>query len=122
MFQLELMKYTLPTSGQDGIIWYTDYEKSKIGSLDPSSGEFRIFNTASENAFPRSLTVGVDGRIWYYEEATNLIVGFDPGTGEKTVLETGSPDTVVRKMVTDTTRGKIWMTLGAAGAIGGLEL
>lgn len=110
------------TSGRNGTVWYTDYEKSKIGSLDISTGEFRIFDTASENAFPRSLTVGSDGRIWYYEEATNLIVGLDPGTGEYTVIETGSPDTVIRKMVTDIKRGKIWMALGAAGAIGGLEL
>jgi virginiamycin B lyase len=110
------------TSGRNGTVWYTDYEKSKIGSLDTSTGEFRIFNTARDNAFPRSLTVGPDERIWYYEEATNLIVGLDPGTGEYTVLETGSPDTVIRKMVTDIKRGKIWMTLGAARAIGGLEL
>ncbi len=111
----------LIASDGDGRIWYTDRDRSKIGVVDPASGQVHEFPTVSEQAFPRSIAVGPDGLVWFAEQRTGFLVGFDPAAGTYESGQVDEPDESVRHMVTDHARGRLWLAVWSAGALARLE-
>src|SRR5207244_12500715 len=49
----------------DGAVWYADLLNSCIGKLDPVSGRFSEYPTASAGANPHVVTVASVGLWWY---------------------------------------------------------
>ena len=106
----------------DGTVWYTDYARGYLGALDPATGRVREWRSPGGNAGPYGISIGTDGRIWYCEAKTGSMIAFDPKTQQMTVVPIPTPGAIVRHMVTDTTRGRVWLALSGTGRIGEIEL
>lgn len=59
--------------GGDGNIWFTEEAASKIGRVNPSTGEVtNEFATLTANAGPTGIT-SLDGFVWFTEQTANRI-------------------------------------------------
>jgi virginiamycin B lyase len=105
-----------------GIVWYTDYARGYLGALDPKTGGVREWRSPSDNAGPYGIAIGTDGKIWYNEARSSLMVAFDPRTEQMDTTRIPTSGAVVRHMVTDTARKRIWLALSGTGRIGRLDL
>lgn len=108
--------------GRDGTVWYTDYARSYLGALDPKSGAVREWKSPSNGAGPYGIAIGSDGRIWYNESNANLMVAFDPRTEKMETVAIPTAQAVVRHMVSDPARGRLWLALSGTGRLGKIEL
>ncbi|MCY3628766.1 MAG: cytochrome C [Bacteroidota bacterium] len=88
---MELRYYTISDEGtrirrlgidSKGIIWYVNSTMGRIGRLDPSTGEFKEWDSPSgPRSHPYSLAV-INDKIWYNESRMrpDALVRFDPET------------------------------------------
>ena len=106
----------------DGTVYYTDFARGYLGALDPSTGKVRDWASPTPQSGPYGITVGTDGRIWYDEARSNLMIAFDPRSEKMETVVIPTPGCVVRHMVTDTARGRIWLALSGTGRLGKIEL
>jgi streptogramin lyase len=107
-------------AGSDGHLWFTEFFGSKIGRLDPHTGNIVEYPTPTANSFPRGITAGFggDGHIWFTEEAFN-IGRLDPVTGK--INEFPTPNAVgVPWGITAGHDGNLWFT-AQGGFIGRLN-
>ena len=105
----------------DGVVWYTDYPRGKIGRYDPGDGSFDELDTPTPDGQPYGIAIGPDGRLWYDEASSGLMVALDPGTREQETVRIPTPNAIVRHMVTDSARGRIWLALSGTGRIGRID-
>ena len=66
----------------DGIIWYVNSGKGRLGRFDPKSGDIKEWPSPSGPAsHPYAIAV-VDGMVWYNESGKrpDMLVRFDPRT------------------------------------------
>jgi virginiamycin B lyase len=103
-------------------VWYTDYQRGYLGALDPRTGTFKEWKSVSPGAGPYGIALGTDGRIWYNEAQSSRMIGFDPRTERMQVVVIPTKGPVVRHMVTDPARKRIWLALSGTGRIGMLDL
>ena len=80
------------------------------------------WKSPSDGAGPYGISIGTDGRIWYNEAQSSQMIAFDPRTERMEVVGLPTPGAVVRHMVTDAQRGRIWLALSGTGRIGKIEL
>ena len=71
---------------------------------------------------PYGIAIGTDGRLWFDEEFAGDIVAFDPKTEKMEVVKIPTSGAVVRHMVTDVPRKRIWLALSGTGRIGKIDL
>jgi virginiamycin B lyase len=71
---------------------------------------------------PYGIAIGTDGRIWYNEARSNLMVAFNPINAQMETVTIPTPGCVVRHMVVDRTRKRLWLALSGTGRIGRLDL
>ena len=105
-----------------GRVWYTDYPRHKIGMYEPVTGLQRERDTASSPSQPYGIAIGPDGRIWYNEASSGLMVGFGPATGEQVTVTIPTSGAIVRHMVLDPERERLWLALSGTGRIGLIDL
>lgn len=105
----------------DGVVWYTDHRRGKIGRYDPGDGSFDELDTPTPDGQPYGIAIGPDGRLWYNESASGLMVALDPATGAQETVRIPTPNAIVRHMVTDSTRGRIWLALSGTARIGRID-
>jgi len=67
-------------AGSDGSIWWTGQYASKLGRLDPRSGQIREFDLPA-NTQPHGLAQDAQGNIWYTGIQKGVIGMLDPRTG-----------------------------------------
>lgn len=124
-----IQEYLIPRAGNfphdpavspEGIVWYTDQSNSYIGRLDPASDAITDYPTP--NSGPYGITIGPDDRIWYNEASSSLMVAFDPRTEAMQTVAIPTPGCVVRHIVTDLPRRRIWPALSGTGRIGRIDL
>ncbi len=65
----------------DGSIWWTGQYASKLGRLDPRTGQIREFDLPADTQ-PHGLAEDPDGNIWYTGIRKNVIGRLDPRTGQ----------------------------------------
>src|SRR5579864_5495270 len=84
-------------SGPLGLVWFTDYYDSLIGSIDPQTGAINTYPATitytvgsysyTYPAYPFDLTVGPDGALWFTPYYSYLGIGrFDPVTHNSTTI------------------------------------
>jgi virginiamycin B lyase len=98
-------------AGADGTIWWTGQFASKIGHLNPRTGEIREFDLPA-NTQPHGLAEDPQGNIWYTGIQKSVIGKLDPRTGmvrEYPLNEPGArgPHTPIL----DKTSGNMFFTL-----------
>jgi len=65
----------------DGSIWWTGQYASKLGRLDPRTGQIREFDVPA-NSQPHGLAEDPQGNIWYTGIQKGVIGRLDPKTGQ----------------------------------------
>jgi virginiamycin B lyase len=73
--------YTIPTASATpygitsscGLIWFSEYNTNKIGSLNPSTGAFAEYAIPTASAKPLELTTDQNGNVWFTEFGANKV-------------------------------------------------
>jgi virginiamycin B lyase len=68
-------------AARDGSIWWTGQFASKLGRLDPRTGQMREFDLPA-NTQPHGLAEDKDGNIWYTGIQKGVIGKLDPRSGQ----------------------------------------
>jgi len=108
--------------GAGGTVWYTDYRRGFLGALDPATSKVREWPAPFPGEGPYGIAIGPDGAIWYNHARGDAMTRFDPATEKSTLLQIPTKGAVVRHMVTDVPRKRIWLALSGTGRIGVIEL
>jgi virginiamycin B lyase len=110
-----------PLATKDGYIWYTGHMASKLGRVDPRSGEIKEFTLPIAESGPHGLTPDKDGNIWYTGNFKSYIGKLDPKTG--TVTEYKLPDSSIRDPHTPLfdPKGILWFTAQSGNVVGRLD-
>ena len=66
----------------DGKVWFARLHTDEIGSIDPESGEIKMFATPFKG--PRRLRTDAAGRLWITAFPESAIARFDPATARFT--------------------------------------
>jgi streptogramin lyase len=65
--------------GPDSNLWFTEYNKHKIGRLNPTDGSVTEFSTGlTPDSAPDSITTGPDGNLWFAENFKDNIGKITP--------------------------------------------
>ena len=66
----------------DGMVWYGDYPRGRLGRIDPATGEIKEWLApGGEQAALYGIMADDQGRVWFAETGEpKRIVGFDPRT------------------------------------------
>jgi virginiamycin B lyase len=107
---------------EDGIVWYTDYPRARLGRYDPATRAFDEFATPTADGQPYGIAIGRDGRLWYGEASSGLMVAFDPETAAQDTFRIPTPNAIVRHMVSDPERGRMWLALSGTRRIGRIDV
>jgi virginiamycin B lyase len=105
-----------------GTVWYTDYRRGFLGALDPAKASVREWPAPFPGEGPYGIAIAPDGTIWYNHAKGDAITRFDPVTEKSTSLQIPTRGAVVRHMVTDAQRQRIWLALSGTGRLGVIEL
>jgi virginiamycin B lyase len=124
--QASVKQWAVPTPGsrphdplatRDGAIWWTGQLSSKLGRLDPKTGETKEFPVRMQTA-PHGLVEDKDGNIWFTGNHLSLIGKLDPKTGQVTEYKTTAKDP--HTLAIDQS-GIVWFTAQNANTIGRLD-
>jgi virginiamycin B lyase len=124
--QASVKQWSVPTPGsrphdplatRDGAIWWTGQLSSKLGRLDPKTGETKEFPVRMQTA-PHGLVEDKDGNIWFTGNHLSLIGKLDPKTGQVTEYKTTAKDP--HTLAIDPS-GIVWFTAQNANTIGRLD-
>ena len=95
----------------DGSIWWTGQWASKLGRLDPTTGEIREFDVPAMSQ-PHGLAEDTDGNIWYTAVQKGVIGRLDPRTEQVTEYPLNEPGTRgPHTPILDKSSGNLFFTL-----------
>ena len=57
------------TTGPDGDLWFTESAATRIGRLDPTTGQVLEFHVPTIYSGPEEITTGPDGKLWFTESS-----------------------------------------------------
>ena len=106
-----------PLAAKDGAIWWTGQLASKLGRLDPKTGEVKEFPVRMQTA-PHGLKEDKDGNIWVTGNHLSLIGKLEPKTGKVTEYKTTAKDP--HTLAIDQS-GIVWFTAQNANTLGRLD-
>jgi virginiamycin B lyase len=104
---------------RDGIVWYTDRLGSRIGRLDPESGEVRQYPTPTPASAPYGMTIGPEGDVWYAASRIGAVGRVDRET--QTIREYRLPDGAGGPHDVVASKGRVWFTLRRSREYGWLD-
>ena len=105
-----------------GTVWYTAYARGFLGAYVPKTGRFTEWPTPTPRGAPYGIAIGPDGRIWFEEATSGDMVAFDPRDGSMERIGIPTRGAIVRHMVVDQARGRIWLALSGTGRIGRIDV
>lgn len=110
-----------PAVGSDGSLWFTEQMVSKLGRLDPKTGEMKEFPLKGPNDGPHGLVADRDGNIWYTGNFAAYIGKLNPRTGEVTQYK--MPDAKAEDPHTAVfdSHGILWFTVQVGNMVGRLD-
>lgn len=107
-------------AGADGSIWWTGQYASKLGRLDPRTGQIREFDLPA-NSQPHGLAEDPQGNIWYTGIQKGVIGRLDPRTGQVREYPLTEPGTRgPHTPILDARTGNLFFTL-QSGHVGRLN-
>jgi virginiamycin B lyase len=115
-----------PAVAPDGGIWYTGQASSRLGRLDPRTGEIKNYPLQPDNTKlaygvgPHGLVADKDGYIWYTGQLDGHIGKLDPKTGAVRKYKipdpaAGGPHTPIFDQ-----KGTLWFTMQQGNMVGRL--
>lgn len=115
-----------PAVAPDGAAWYTAQANSRLGRLDPRTGQFTEYPLQADNprlpygVGPHGLVADKDGNIWYTGQLDGHMGKLDPTTGAVTKYKmpdpaAGGPHTPIFDQ-----KGTLWFTLQQGNMVGRL--
>jgi virginiamycin B lyase len=105
-----------------GNVWYADHGRGHVVRYSPTTGAAQTYPTLQNDARPYGLTITRAGHVWYGEAGTGDIVVLDPVSGERRRAAVPTPGAVVRHLVVDERRGRVWLPMSDAGRLGVIDL
>ncbi len=109
-----------PLATKDGAIWYTGQLSSKLGRLDPKTGEIKEYPVRMQTA-PHGLVEDKDGNIWFTGNHLSLIGKLDPKTGNVTEYKMPDPKAKDPHTIAIDQNGIVWFTAQNANMVGRLD-
>jgi sugar lactone lactonase YvrE len=102
------------TVGNDGNLWFSESQNSKIGRITPT-GTITEFPTTTGNSVPEGMTLGPDCNVWFTETNANLIGRIDKtGAITEFTIPTANSQPVGITLGPD---GNLWFAESAANQI-----
>src|SRR5258707_12480779 len=110
-----------PAVGPDGALWFTEQMVSKLGRLDPATGDFKEYPLKGKNDGTYGLVADSDGNIWYTGNCAACIGQLNPRSGEVTQYE--MPDAKAEDPHTAVfdAHGTLWFTVQVGNMVGRLD-
>jgi len=71
-----------PLYTHDGMVWWTGQFQSRLGRLNPRTGEMKEFPLDVADSGPHGLVEDADGNIWFTAVNQRYVGKLDPATGE----------------------------------------
>jgi streptogramin lyase len=105
-----------------GNVWYSDHGRGHVVRYSPATRAVETYPTLQNDVRPYGLTITRAGHVWYGEAGTGDIVVLDPVRGERRRAAVPTPGAVVRHIVVDERRGRVWLPMSDAGRLGLIEL
>ncbi len=103
--------------GPDGNLWFTEYDASKIGEINPATHAVTEFPTPTADSFPRGIAVGPDGNLWFTEAGPSKIGEINPTTHATADFATPAGNSFPFA-ITAGPDGNLWFTERNASRIG----
>lgn len=105
----------------DGSVWLNAIANNQVMRLEPTTGEFTVYNVpsgvkAGTTAGPYGMGIDGYGNIWFVENRFNKVGRLDPTTGKIDEYDIPVKDSTPRKMGMDAD-GNIWVGLHGAGKL-----
>lgn len=110
------------TVANDGLVWFTDYPRGFLGRLDPTTGTVQEWAAPDTPPGPYGIACGTDGRVWFHAAGTNQMIAFDPLLQTFATIPIPTGGAIVRHMVTDWSRGRLWLALSGTARVGLVQL
>ncbi|MFQ5737869.1 MAG: hypothetical protein ACE5JX_02570 [Acidobacteriota bacterium] len=92
-----------------GRVWFTQLELNQIGSFEPATGEFGIFDVPTPNSGPHSIDVDSQGIVWFSETEGHQLGRFDPALETFSEEPTPSPNSMPYGTAIDAS-DNVWFT------------
>jgi virginiamycin B lyase len=103
------------------LIYFTDFEKGRLGRFDSSQKTFQLWPTPGGVASqPYGMAADGFGDIWYCEFASNRLIHFDAKTSTFQSLALASEKSEVRNIARDAI-GRLWLALSGANKLAVVE-
>jgi virginiamycin B lyase len=127
--QASIKQWQLPTPGSrphdplatsDGAIWWSGQLASKLGRLDPKTGEMKEYPVRMQTA-PHGLVEDKDGNIWFTGNHLSLIGKLDPRTGSVTEYQMPDPAAKDPHTLIFDRDGILWFTVQQGNFVGRLD-
>jgi virginiamycin B lyase len=89
--------------------WFDEFGTSKIGTIDPKTGELKEYSLPDARARPRRIVVTADDQIWYGDYTRGYLGHLDPKSGavEEFPMPSGAGSLPYGMTLDD--RGMIWV-------------
>jgi virginiamycin B lyase len=127
---VKIREWTVPTKGAhphdpavgiDGSLWFTEQMVSKLGRLDPATGNFKEYPLKGENDGPHGLVADREGNIWYTGNFAAHIGKLNPRSGQVTQYK--MPDAKAEDPHTPVfdAQGILWFTVQVGNMVGRLD-
>jgi virginiamycin B lyase len=123
---LKVTKYQPPTktgfprrivTGDDGTIWFAEFQAGKIGQFDPKEERFKEFALPGPKATPYALGIDTEHKVWYSSEWMDVLGRLDPATGEVIEYPVPRPENTMRDFFRDD-KGRMWFGSPANDRVG----
>jgi virginiamycin B lyase len=110
-----------PAVGPDGSLWFTEQMVSKLGRLNPATGDFKEYPLKGENDGPHGLVADREGNIWYTGNFAAHIGKLNPRSGEVTVYKMPNGKAEDPHTAVFDAQGTLWFTVQVGNMVGRLD-
>lgn len=110
-----------PLAARDGAIWYTGQMTSRLGRVDPKSGQVKEYPLKTPLTAPHGLVEDKGGNIWFTGNNMSLVGRLDPKTGAVTEYRMPDPKARDPHSLAFDQSGILWFTLQQSNMIGRLD-
>jgi virginiamycin B lyase len=128
--RVKIREWTVPTKGAhphdpavapDGSLWFTEQMVSKLGRLDPATGDFKEYPLKGENDGPHGLVADREGNIWYTGNFAAHIGKLDPRSGQVTQYKMPNAKAEDPHTAVFDAQGILWFTVQVGNMVGRLD-
>ena len=98
----------------DGLVWFAMYKANKIGSLDPQTGQFRVYPVPTKGSVPHGITYAKDGSIWFTEARGSKVGHLNRETGAIQEIAMNSGGNTIAK----DSKGNMYVSMGGTNQVG----